>query len=471
MLSGLRGRLVGALVLGSAVTLAVAAVLLLSPLETRLREDEVENLIHTVRSNRGSLERLAADDVHPRSEELRRAARSVKLRAGGEIIVVDSRGRVLATTDPDGMPEATRFPEGARAVGMDRSQHVVLGTGTEAVAQVAVPITIGGRRLAIVAVRRLNDARDAVLVVRHAFLVAAAISLAIALLLGLFLANRLVHRLRALRDTALRVAELGPVVEMRADRTRDEVGDLTRALVTMQDRLREQEQARRTFVATASHELRTPLSSLRVMLDLLRDDLKGASPDIADARLQAGRADDQAARLARLAADLLDLSRLDAGSPARKELMDAGELARSVISEFGGDDDGGPPPPALDCPTTAWAIGDPGAVAQIVRIMLDNATRHGPAGGAVSVAVAARDGRVTMLVSDDGPGVPEADRERIFERFERGPTAGAQAPGFGLGLPIGRELARRMGGDLTLDDQPGGTRFRLTLPAAPDAGA
>jgi signal transduction histidine kinase len=452
---GLRGRLVAALLLTSSVTLAVAAFLLLSPLESRLRHDEVEALTEQLRADRPLLARLSERDVRAQSPALRRVSQELKISTDAEIVVVDGNGAVLAATDHD---PADSFPEGQQAVRQHRTVRSVRGSSSVTIAHVAL-------RVAVVAVRRLDDAAAAVTVVRHAFLVAAAISLAIALVLGLLLANRLAQRLRALRDTALRVAELGPVVEMGADATRDEVGDLTRALVTMQDRLRRQESARRAFVATASHELRTPLSSLRVMLDLLRDDLDGDVPDLHDARQQVARADLQTERLAGLAGDLLDLSRLDAGVAIRDERVDLAELSRAVVAEFELRARETGHELALEGRAAAVTEGDPGAIAQIVRILLDNAVRHGPAESPIVVTVDRLDGVASIAVRDQGAPIAAAERARIFERFERGAVT-SDAPGFGLGLAIGRELAKRMNGELELEDGDG-TSFRLTLPAAP----
>jgi signal transduction histidine kinase len=235
----------------------------------------------------------------------------------------------------------------------------------------------------------------------------------------------------------------------------------------MQTRLREQEQARRGFVATASHELRTPVASLQVMLDLLIADLEADPVAVADARQQARNADAQAARLSQLAGELLDLSRIDAGLAPRREPVDVGEVLRSVIAELEVRLAGEGRRIALDVDGNAEALGDPGDVARILRILLDNALRHTPAPGGVRTAVTADGPRVGILVEDEGPGVPAEDRDRIFERFARG--AEAVPGGFGLGLAIGRELARRMGGDLVLDDAEAGARFVLWLPVAPDA--
>jgi signal transduction histidine kinase len=111
-----------------------------------------------------------------------------------------------------------------------------------------------------------------------------------------------------------------------------------------------------------------------------------------------------------------------------------------------------------------WALGDPGNVARILRILIDNALRHTPQTGGVRVKFVDPGEQVGIAVEDDGPGVVSEDRERIFERFTRG--AQAEAGGFGLGLAIGRELARRMGGDLALEDTAAGARFVLSLPRA-----
>ena len=116
-------------------------------------------------------------------------------------------------------------------------------------------------------------------------------------------------------------------------------------------------------------------------------------------------------------------------------------------------------------PAPCWALGDPDAIARVVRILLDNALRYGPAGQSVTVETTCADGRAGLAVSDRGPGIPPEENEHIFERFHRGRAAGSES-GFGLGLAIGRELAERMGGSLELaNHEPPGASFVLTLPA------
>ncbi len=337
-------------------------------------------------------------------------------------------------------------------------------------ARLAVPVTIavaGVPYRFVLAVRKpIDDIPIAVKVVRKAFLYAALAGLGLTLLIGIPLAATLVRRLRRLRQAALEVAQSGSVVEIPVDRARDEAGDLARAFAIMQRRLAQQEEARRAFVATASHELRTPLTSLEGMLELLDDDLQEAHPDLPDARSLLERARAQSRRLGRLAADLLDLSRMDAEVELRSEPVELGELSRAVMAEF----ELGSAERSLtlvldDHDTPVWADGDPGSIARILRILIENAVRVSRPGHEIRVQI--RNGADARLsVCDQGPGVPVEERELIFERFQRGRDTAGQA-GFGLGLAIGRELAERMAGGLALEDQDGpGARFTLTLPVA-----
>jgi signal transduction histidine kinase len=454
---GLRQRFVAVLVLVSALTLAVAAVALFSPLDRLLRTDARDRLAQTVRGELGDYTKLPAEAVSPGSRRLRAAMQPLR-RTGADVAVLDGKGRVLATTDPEPVASLTAA---RAALKTGHEQRIITGGGVEAEVQVAIPVLIDDVPAIVTARRSLDDVRDVTSVVRRAFLVAAAAGLLGAVLFGLIVAGRMARRLRRLRDTAERVAQVGPVAEFRPEEGRDELGDLSRTFATMQSRLREQEQARRAFVATASHELRTPVASLQVMLDLLIADLHAEPVALGDAREQARKADEQAARLSQLAAELLDLSRIDARLPLRSEPVELSEVLRSVIAEMEARvaDEGRSL--AVAAGGDGWALGDPGSVARILRILLDNALRHTPAPGVVRVEFVELGDQVGIAVDDEGPGVADEDRERIFARFTRG--AQAEAGGFGLGLAIGRELARRMGGDLALEEAAG-ARFILYLP-------
>jgi signal transduction histidine kinase len=169
---------------------------------------------------------------------------------------------------------------------------------------------------------------------------------------------------------------------------------------------------------------------------------------------------EQVERLQKLAVDLLDLSRLDAGSvELEREPVDISELARAVVTEF---------TPAvarhltdleLRLPARISAHCDRGRVAQIMRILLDNALRHTPEGTHVTVAASRANGAARLTVIDDGPGLP--DERQVFDRFYTGDAA----RGAGLGLAIARELAERMEGSLRADSRASGSAFTLELPA------
>ncbi|MFL5886479.1 MAG: sensor histidine kinase, partial [Thermoleophilaceae bacterium] len=185
-----------------------------------------------------------------------------------------------------------------------------------------------------------------------------------------------------------------------------------------------------------------------------------------DARQQTARAREQSARLNALATDLLDLTRLDADPELRREPIELGELARAVAAEFElRAEERDVRIAAEDSRGGIWGSGDPGSVARVIRILVDNALRFAPPRSTVHVAAERFGELVGIAVSDDGPGVPRDESEVIFERFHRGSNTGG-AGGFGLGLAIGRELAVRMGGDLALEESARGARFVLRLPPA-----
>jgi signal transduction histidine kinase len=455
---GLRERLVSLLAVVSALTLAVAAVALSSPLDHRLRTAALKALAQSLRSDVGDFTRLPAEALRPSSPRLLKASRPLR-RTGADVVVLDGSGHVLLATDPDNRES---FAAAHAALRSHRSQQRISGEGSQASAQVAIPVTIHGTPAVVAARRPLADVQDATAVVRRGLAVAAGAGLLGAILVGALIAGRTSRRIRRLRDTAERVAQLGPAAEFQPEAGRDEIGDLSRTFALMQARLREQDQAQRAFVATASHELRTPVTSLQVMLDLLISDLETEPFAVEDARQQARRADAQAARLSQLASELLDLSRLDAGLPLRREPFGLDEVLRSVISEMEVRLADQRRSVRIADSAARRALGDPSSAAAILRILLDNALRHTPPPGGVQIEFAARDERVGIAVHDQGPGVAADERERIFERFARGPQA--QAGGFGLGLAIGRELARRMNGDLVLEETSAGARFVLWLP-------
>jgi signal transduction histidine kinase len=468
---GLRPRVLAALLLSSIVTLAVAALALLSPLEHRLRTDSERAVYTALSASRPEFSELGIDPStgRPRSQELSASVAVLRRRSGAQVTVLDRRLSTVYSPTSQDLDVPDYYAQARRALRTGRGVHALIGNELVAVE----PMRIGRRRdvYAVVLVRRLQYVNSAVHVVQKAFIEAAAVGFGIALLLGLALTTTLLRRLERLRDAARELERRGLDAPMPLDERRDEIGDLTRAFASMQARLRRQEEARHAFLATASHELRTPLASLDGTLELLEDDLDPSRLDLEDARERTLRAREQSRRLSSLATDLLDLSRLDAEISLRTEPVELGELCRAVAAEF--ERRAGDSGVYLDAckPSQAcWAKGDPGALARIVRILLDNAIGIAPEGSSVLTRTSTDGAWAQVSVSDDGPGVPEAERKRIFERFQRGSASGGHS-GFGLGLAIGRELATRMGGSLTLLDTTGeadmhGACFMLCLPAA-----
>ena len=479
---GLRGRIVGAVVVTTCATLAVAALALLGPLEQSLRSAALKTLQQDMRY--GTIKQFKRLDLrfvldasgfgkHDREKStgqsqlanLNALEQSIGNRIGAQITMFgyfDQQGRAVPLNggvDPDS------FPDVRQAFLTSRTVSSFGADGGTQYARMAIPTVVRGQRFVIAARQPIGEIPGAVHAVRTAFIDAALAGLTLTLVLAIPLAATLVRRLRRLRVAALQLAQGSPV-DLPVDPSRDEVGDLGRTFSTMQRRLAQQEEARRAFVATASHELRTPLTSLEGMLELLQEDLYAGSPDLEDARMLLGRARAQSRRLGRLAADLLDLSRIDAEVELRSEPLELGKLSRAVIAEFElGTAERGLLAVLDDTTGPVWARGDPGSVARILRILLENAVRVSPHGGEIRVEL--RNGESAVLsVADEGPGVSTEERELIFQRFQRGRETGGQA-GFGLGLAIGRELAGRMGGELTLaPPDGGGATFTLRLPVA-----
>jgi signal transduction histidine kinase len=332
-----------------------------------------------------------------------------------------------------------------------------LTSGGERFAEVAYPV-LGGPVVLLRA--SLADSLQSVHLVRRRLVIAGLIALTAALLVGYFAASLFARRIRRLERAADRIAG-GDFSEPVADRGQDELGDLAATMERMRLRLAQLEHARREFIANASHELRTPLFSLGGFLELLDEE------DI-DRETQAefmATMREQIDRLTRLATNLLDLSRLDAGRlRLEQEPVDLAEVAATLADEFRAVARTSGHEVAVDTAAEATAFGDPERALQIGRILVGNALVHTPIGTPVRLRTAHRDGSVLLTVEDEGPGIPPEHAGHVFERFYR--VDGGVASGSGLGLAIARELAELMGGSVELDLVPGRTTFALVLPAA-----
>jgi two-component system OmpR family sensor kinase len=345
----------------------------------------------------------------------------------------------------------------AAAAGPKPAQGIVTRDDRR-VAEAAYPLSAKGP--VIVFMAPLTSQVQSVAVVRRHVLLAGGLAILFAVVLGYAGAAIFARRIRRLETAVERIAA-GEVDEAVIDPGADELGQLARAVERMRLRLAQLDRARGEFIANASHELRTPLFSLAGFLELLDD------PSVDDETREEFLAQmrTQVERLTKLATDLLDLSRLDAGRlTVVAEEADLTELAQELVAEFraraemGGhvlEAGQGEPVPAQCDAERALQIG---------RVLVENALVHTPAGTVVRVSSARSGGRASLTVADDGPGIPSDSRRQVFERFHR--LEGTRASGSGLGLAIARELAEVMGGRLELEIEDGSTSFTLVLSPA-----
>lgn len=240
----------------------------------------------------------------------------------------------------------------------------------------------------------------------------------------------------------------------------DEISLLAKTMNRMLARLDESQQAQRRFVSDASHELRSPLATLRQHAELAH-----AHPEVTSTGELADVVLGEGARLQSMVEAMLLLARLDEGAPRGLAAVDLDDLVITELSRLRAT-------VARDKSVDGTAVGaarvsgDARLLGQLVRNLADNAARH--ARGRIALGVAELGEQAVLTVDDDGAGIPESDRERVFERFVRLDEARArEAGGSGLGLAIVRAIARAHGGDVRIETSPwGGARITVTLPAA-----
>ena len=275
------------------------------------------------------------------------------------------------------------------------------------------------------------------------------------------LAARLLSR-RVLADVHAVEASLAAVGEGRRDvqlavAGEDEIARLARQVESMVDRLARTEAARNDLVAAVSHDLRTPITSLRLLVEALDDDIV----DEADRRAYLAKLRTHVGALGALIDDLFELSRLQAGdirwSMERVRLC---ELVQETVEAMRHDR---APPLLVDVPADlAPARVAPEQIQRVLFNLIQNAIRHTPADGSVTVRAEVAGDVVQVEVADTGSGIAEADRNRVFDAFFQG---GARSNGSaGLGLAISRAIVEAHGGQIWLEPSAGGTSVRFTLP-------
>jgi signal transduction histidine kinase len=464
LLRSIRVRL--ALIFSSITLTAIAGIFLyVAPqLESRLRDEKLEGLSRDAGLYSRELVRVIGTNVDEAA--INRSVRQAADRAGARVTLLGvSRGSQGVQTYPisDSTAE-TKIEDVDFTVALDAARTGRTATGTEPtnegrVGEAARPLFFNDRVARVVVFSApLGDVQGNVALIRRQIAIAGAFALLFASMAGYLVARALSRRIKRLETAADKVAggDFSERIPIDGD---DELSDLARAFNDMQRQLAQLDSARKRFIAVASHELRTPIFSLGGFVELLQDE----ELDEETRRQFLDQMAGQIARLRKLATELLDLSKLEAGSlELRPESTDVGELARQVTAEF---------TPALaqhDSHLQLRLQRDPiratcdrERVAQIVRILIDNALAHTPEGTEIFVSATRANGSVCLAVRDHGLGIHRTVLPRIFEPF----FTSDDAQGSGLGLAIARELAERMSGRLRVESVPGRTEFTLELPS------
>ena len=357
--------------------------------------------------------------------------------------VTDSSGRVVRSSQPGGEPLPPTDQDEARLPGADHRYLVVTEETDDYVVTVAAS---------------LEDVDDSTAALVPPLLVGVPLILLVVGATTWMVATRALAPVERIRQEVEQIT--GDRLERRVPepRSRDEIHRLALTMNQMLGRLESARDRQRQFVADASHELRSPLASIRQTAEVSRahpDALPEA--DLADVVLE------ESARMQRLVEQLLVLTRADEGAIVRtRRDVDVDDLALTEarrVRRTGLD--------VVTSEVTAGRVrGDSGALAQVVRNLVDNAARHAEA--AVAVAVHSTEHYVELSIDDDGPGVPQDQRERIFERFVRLDEGRSRdAGGSGLGLAIVAEIVAAHGGSVAVStSELGGARFVVRLPAA-----
>jgi signal transduction histidine kinase len=385
-------------------------------------------------------------------------------KADERIVVVDGEGRIL--TDSAGSAEqGALYATGQRPelnialfegrVDFRRRHSDTLG---QELLLVTVPVVDSGR---VVGAVRMSTSTEVVSSsVRGSWLRLGLIGLGVilaGLALAWFLANSLARPLHRLGRAA---ADLGRGdLDARAPvEGPKEMRVLAQTFNSMALALSANLRSQRDFLANASHQLRTPLTGLKLRLEALRGEDGPAAE-------QAAKAETELDRLSALVDDLLELARASSQEPTGVS-VDLANVAREAVARWQDQarQAGKRVQLGREASAPVWASATD--LGHLVDNLVENALRYGPPGTEITIEAGGDDGRATLVVADTGPGIPNEDRARVFERFYRGSTGRQSGPGTGLGLAIVAELAQRWGGEARLLDGVG-TRIEASFPRAP----
>ncbi len=461
----LRTRLILLGTAGLAVGLAVGGLVLVTVLESTLERTVDSAATRTAQDVAALIEAGRLPDPIP---------------AGGTTVVqvVDTEGRVrAASAGGDRLVPALDPAELRTALDGDIGYLPGFRFGVDGVVRVvAVQAGAASERQTVVVATPAADVAESVQVVRTGLLVGFGLLLVVLAGLAWRIVGATLRPVEALRLGAEEITGTGTAGGLPVPDSGDEIAALARTLNRMLERLAQASSRQRAFVADAAHELRSPLASLRTQIEVQQ-----ATGDRDTSDLLA-----EVARMGRLVDDLLLLARLDEAAPARRRVVDLAELAREVAARYADAR-----VPVRVGTAAASVTADPDALGRALANLLDNAVRYAATGvaldvgpevppgrpGAAGAAGAAEAAAVLITVTDDGPGIPATERDRVFDRFTRLADArDRDSGGSGLGLAIVRELVTAQGGTVALAGppaetlaraEPSGLRVQVRLPAAP----
>ena len=461
ILGSVRNRLAALFFVITAAAVGFMYLYVVPQLRSNLTAQKLQRLEQVANAEDARLDRAMR---HGASQaQVRRLVKGTAQRADARVTVLgvpedpSESDFVIADSELERTAILPSYPAATAAVTSGRSSSAIEDIAGQRTGEIGIPLTEGGHpKWVVVLSTPLADVDDTVALIRRQILIAGGIALLAALAAGWLAARAHAKRLGRLEAAAEKVAE-GNFSTPIPDEGQDEVGQLASTFNEMQQRLARLDSARKEFIANASHELRTPIFSLGGFVELLDED----EPDPAVRAEFVRTMRQQIARLTKLTADLLDLSKLDADVlEVRADEVELESVARRVAEEFDPVAEQHRSTIAVEEDGGAVASADADRVAQIIRILLDNALTHTPEGTSISITAHRRDGAASLVVADNGPGIAPQDRTRVFDRF----YTGDRVSGSGLGLAIARELAIRMHGELGVDSRRGRTRFELRLP-------
>jgi two-component system, OmpR family, sensor kinase len=374
---------------------------------------------------------------------------------------VDGIYRTQSRQEP-GTPEVLAgdpaFAALVATVDTPRSGHYESPAAGE-VRYLAIPVMLQGDPAhgVIVAAYLADAERAAADTAAQLMLVVGGVTLLGAAAAAWLVAGRILRPLRDVADTARNITDTDLSGRIPGAGESDELGDLVRTVNAMLERVESGVAAQRRFVDDAGHELRTPITIVRGHLEVLDP------TDPEDVRATVALVDDELGRMNRMVSDLLLLARSEQPSFLHTERVDVAALTADIVEKVEqlGDREW-----VLETAAGVDAQLDPQRITQAVVALADNACRHTGPGDRIGLGSQLVGGRLRFWVSDTGPGVAAADRDRIFARFSRGSAAPRRSDGAGLGLSIVQAIAVAHGGQVLLDSVPGrGATFTVEIPA------